>query len=303
MQRSSSRLKKQTPNAAVLKTPPRTNAPSPKATPTKRQPNSHAACATLNKKPRQGLQHFKLKRKSDNKKKPRVARELLEPEPEPEEGSERESSGDEQEETSDDEDVEEADDGQATDGDDADETDSEAAEAADESEESDDEEESDDLVIEVPQQPKPKSKPSKAQLYTQRPEREQTFLEFMATVSDDESDDTSDSDGELAEQVEAPEVDAEQGPTIISLSIDMYTSKNTGLHNSTVVIDQKRPDPNQRFIVDARNIIGMTKWNRGTVSYDTIHHLKVNNLLISVNFGSRTREFLTKHTASRNNGQ
>ena len=46
-----------------------------------------------------------------------------------------------------------------------------------------------------------------------------------------------DSDDELAEQVEALEVDAEQGPTIISLSIDMYTSKTTGLHNSTVVID------------------------------------------------------------------
>ena len=290
--RSSPRLKKPTPKAAALNTPPRAKAPSPKATPSKRQPNSHAASATPNKKPRRGLQHFELKRKSD-KKKPRVARELLEPElepepepelePEDEKASESESSGDEQEET-DDEDDEEADDGQPTDGDNADETD---PEAADESEDSDDDEESDESVIEVVnkvQQPK-----SKAQKYAQRPERkqrEQTFLEFMATVSDDddhdESDDTDDTDAELAEQVEPPEVDAEQGPTIISLSIDIYTSQNTGLPNSTVVVDQKRSDANQRFIIDARNIIGVTKWNRGTMSYDTIHYLKVNDLLVGV---------------------
>ena len=91
------------------------------------------------------------------------------------------------------------------------------------------------------QQPK-----SKAQKYAQRPEREQrgqTFLEFMATVSDDddddESDDTDDTDDELAEQVEAPEVDADQGPIIISLSVDAYPSRNTGLMNSTVIVDQK----------------------------------------------------------------
>jgi hypothetical protein len=284
--RSSPRLKKPTPKAAALNTPPRAKAPSPKATPSKRQPNSHAASATPNKKPRRGLQHFQLKRKSD-KKKPRVARELLEPEPEPElepedeKASESESSGDEQEET-DDEDDEEADDGQPTDGDNADETD---PEAADESEDSDDDEESDESVIEVVNKVQPKSK---AQKYAQRPERkqrEQTFLEFMATLSEDESDesdDTDDTDAELAEQVEAPEVDAEQGPTIISLSIDMYTSKVTGLANSTVVIDQKRSDANQRFIIDARNIIGVTKWNRGSMSYDTIHYLKVNDLLVGV---------------------
>ena len=287
--RSSLRLKKPTPKAAALNTPPKAKAPSPTITPSKRQPNSDAASATPNKKPRRGLQHFQLKRKSD-KKKPRVARELLEPElepepepelePEDEKASESESSGDEQEET-DDEDDKKADDGQPTDGDNADETD---PEAADESEDSDDDEESDESVIEVVnkvQQPK-----SKAQKYAQRPERkqrEQTFLEFMATLSEDESDgDTSDSDGELAEQVEAPEVDAEQGPTIISLSIDIYTSQNTGLPNSTVVVDQKRSDANQRFIIDARNIIGVTKWNRGTMSYDTIHYLKVNDLLVGV---------------------
>ena len=286
--RSSPRLKKPTPKAAALNTPPKAKAPSPTATPSKRQPNSHAASATPNKKPRRGLQHFQLKRKSD-KKKPRVARELLEPEPEPElepedeKASESESSGDEQEET-DDEDDKKADDGQRTDGDNADETD---PEAADESEDSDDDEESDESVIEVVnkvQQPK-----SKAQKYAQRPERkqrEQTFLEFMATVSDDddhdESGDTDDTDAELAEQVEAPKVDAEQGPTIISLSIDIYTSKVTGLPNSTVVVDQKRSDANQRFIIDARNIIGVTKWNRGTMSYDTIHYLKVNDLLVGV---------------------
>ena len=288
MQRSSPRLKKPTPKAAALNTPPNAKAPSPTATPSKRQPNSHAASATPNKKPRRGLQHFQLKRKSD-KKKPRVARELLEPEPEPElepedeKASESESSGDEQEET-DDEDDKKADDGQPTDGDNADETD---PEAADESEDSDDDEESDESVIEVVnkvQQPK-----SKAQKYAQRPERkqrEQTFLEFMATVSDDddhdESGDTDDTDAELAEQVEPPEVDAEQGPTIISLSFDIYTSKVTGLPNSTVVVDQKRSDANQRFIIDARNIIGVTKWNRGTMSYDTIHYLKVNDLLVGV---------------------
>jgi hypothetical protein len=286
--RSSLRLKKPTPKAAALNTPPKAKAPSPTITPSKRQPNSDAASATPNKKPRRGLQHFQLKRKSD-KKKPRVVRELLEPEPEPElepedeKASESESSGDEQEET-DDEDDEEADDGQPTDGDNGDETD---PEAADESEDSDDDEESDESVIEVVnkvQQPK-----SKAQKYAQRPERkqrEQTFLEFMATLSEDESDesdDTDDTDAELAEQVEAPEVDAEQGPTIISLSIDIYTSQNTGLPNSTVVIDQKRSDANQRFIIDARNIIGVTKWNRGTMSYDTIHYLKVNDLLVGVN--------------------
>ena len=81
----------------------------------------------------------------------------------------------------------------------------------------------------------------------------------MATISDDESDDTSDSDGEVAGQVE---VDADQGPIIISLSVDVYPSKNTGLPNSTVVVDQKRPNANRRFIVDARNTIGVTKWNR-----------------------------------------
>ena len=96
--------------------------------------------------------------------------------------------------------------GQSKDGDNAEETNPEAAEATNEYEESDskesgDEEESDDSVIEVPQQPKPKSK-------AQRP-REQTFLEFLATLSEDEDDaDTSDSDGELAKQVNAPEVDA-----------------------------------------------------------------------------------------------
>ena len=288
--RSSPRLKKPTPKAAALNTPPKAKAPSPTATPSKRQPNSHAASATPNKKPRRGLQHFKLKRKSD-KKKPRVARELLEPElepepepelePEDEKASESESSGDEQEET-DDEDDKKADDGQPTDGDNADETD---PEAADESEDSDDDEESDESVIEVVNKVQPKSK---AQKYAQRPERkqrEQTFLEFMATLSEDESDesdDTDDTDAELAEQVEPPEVDAEQGPTIISLSIDVYTSKVTGLPNSTVVVDQKRSDANQRFIIDARNIIGVTKWNRGTMSYDTIHYLKVNDLLVGV---------------------
>ena len=220
-----------------------------------------------------------------------MARELLEPElepepepelePEDEKASESESSGDEQEET-DDEDDEEADDGQPTDGDNADETD---PEAADESEDSDDDEESDESVIEVVNKVQPKSK---AQKYAQRPEREQreqTFLEFMATLSEDESDesdDTDDTDAELAEQVGPPEVDAEQGPTIISLSIDVYTSRVTGLANSTVVIDQKRSDANQRFIIDARNIIGVTKWNRGTMSYDTIHYLKVNDLLVGV---------------------
>jgi hypothetical protein len=288
--RSSLRLKKPTPKAAALNTPPKAKAPSPTITPSKRQPNSHAASATPNKKPRRGLQHFQLKRKSD-KKKPRVARELLEPElepepepelePEDEKASESESSGDEQEET-DDEDDKKADDGQPTDGDNADETD---PEAADESEDSDDDEESDESVIEVVNKVQPKSK---AQKYAQRPEREQreqTFLEFMATLSEDESDesdDTDDTDAELAEQVEPPEVDAEQGPTIISLSIDVYTSRVTGLANSTVVIDQKRSDANQRFIIDARNIIGVTKWNRGSMSYDTIHYLKVNDLLVGV---------------------
>ena len=285
--RSNPRLKKPTPKAAALKTPPTAKAPSSKATPSKRQPNSQAASVTPSKKPRRGLQHFgrRIKGKSKNKKKPHVARELLVPELEPEpetgneneKGSERESSGDEQEKTSEDEE-EEADDGQSTDGDNAEETDSEAAEGASESEESDskesgDEEESDDSVIEVPQQPKPKSK-------AQRP-REQTFLEFLATISEDEDDaDTGDSDGELAEQVEAPEVVAEHGPTIISMSIDVYTSRNTSLQNSTIVVDQRRSDANQCFIVDARNIVGVTKWNRQTISYDTIHHLKVNNLLV-----------------------
>jgi hypothetical protein len=288
--RSSLRLKKPTPKAAALNTPPKAKAPSPTITPSKRQPNSDAASATPNKKPRRGLQHFELKRKSD-KKKPRVARELLEPElepepepelePEDEKASESESSGDEQEET-DDEDDKKADDGQRTDGDNADETD---PEAADESEDSDDDEESDESVIEVVNKVQPKSK---AQKYAQRPEREQreqTFLEFMATLSEDESDesdDTDDTDAELAEQVGPPEVDAEQGPTIISLSIDVYTSRVTGLANSTVVIDQKRSDANQRFIIDARNIIGVTKWNRGSMSYDTIHYLKVNDLLVGV---------------------
>ena len=28
--------------------------------------------------------------------------------------------------------------------------------------------------------------------------------------------------------------------------------------------------------------MGVTKWNRGTMSYDTIDHLKVNNLLVGV---------------------
>ena len=83
MQRSSPRLKKPTPKAAALNTPPKAKAPSSTITPSKRQPNSDAASATPNKKPRRGLQHFELKRKSD-KKKPRVARELLEPELEPE---------------------------------------------------------------------------------------------------------------------------------------------------------------------------------------------------------------------------
>ena len=121
----------------------------------------------------------------------------------------------------------------------------------------------------------------KGSKYAQRPEREQTFLEFMATVSDDDDGDESiDTDDELAEQVEPPEVDADQGLIIISLSVDAYPSRNAGLLNSTVVVDQKRSDANQRFMVDARNIIGVTKWNKGTMSYDTIHHLKVNNLLV-----------------------
>jgi hypothetical protein len=88
---------------------------------------------------------------------------------------------------------------------------------------------------------------------------EQTFLEFMATVSDDDDEESIDTDDELAEQVEPPEVDADQGPIIISLSVDAYSSRNTGLVNSTVVVDQKRSDANQRFIIDARNIIGVTK--------------------------------------------
>jgi hypothetical protein len=168
--RSSLRLKKPTPKAAALNTPPKAKAPSSTITPSKRQPNSDAASATPNKKPRRGLQHFELKRKSD-KKKPRVARELLEPElepepkPEDEKGSESGSSDDEQEETSDE---------------------------SEESEESDDKEESNESAIEV-QQPK-----SKAQRYAQRPEREQTLLEFVATVSDDDDDEQSiDTDDEL----------------------------------------------------------------------------------------------------------
>ena len=212
----------------------------------------------------------------------------LEVQPEPVEDEmeleDDESSGDEEEETSDDEDDEckEAEDG---DGDNAlDDTDSEAADESEDSEDSDDDEGSDESLIEV-QQPK-----SKGQKYAQRPEREQreqTFLEFMATVSDDdesdESDESDDTDDELAEQVEAPTVGADQGPTMVSVSIDQYMSKNTGLQNSTVVIDQKRSDANSRFMVDARNIIGVTKWNRANMSYDTIHHLKVNDLLVGVN--------------------
>ena len=70
-------------------------------------------------------------------------------------------------------------------------------------------------------------------------------MEFVATVSD--VDDRSiDTDDELAEQVEPPEVDADQRPIIISLSVDAYPSRNTGLLNSTVVVDQKRSDANQR---------------------------------------------------------
>ena len=224
-----------------------------------------------------------------------MARELLEAElkvqPEPVEDEmeleDDESSGDEEEETSDDEDdvCKEAEDG---DGDNAlDETDSEAADESEGSEDSDDDDGSDESLIEV-QQPK-----SKAQKYAQRPEkeqREQTFLEFMANVSDDESDESNESDDtdddladdtgdELAEQVEAPTV----GPTMVSVSFEQYMSKNTGLQNSTVVIDQKRSDANSRFMVDARNIIGVTKWNRGTMSYDIIHYLKVNDLLVGVN--------------------
>ena len=67
------------------------------------------------------------------------------------------------------------------------------------------------------------------------------------------------------------------------MSIVVYTSRNTSLQNSTIVVDQKRSDANQRFIVDARNIICVIKWNRQIMSYDTIHHLKVNNLLVGVN--------------------
>ena len=82
----------------------------------------------------------------------------------------------------------------------------------------------------------------------------------MATVSDDDDGDESiDTDDELAEQVEAPEVDADQGSIIISLSVDAYPSGNTGLMNSTVVVDRTRSDANQRFIFDARNNIGVIK--------------------------------------------
>ena len=291
MPRSSPRLHKPTPKATALNTPTRASAPSPKATPSKRQPKSRVASEPSNKKPRPGLQLDKRKSNKENK---RVARVLLEAElklqPEPVEDEmgleDDESSGDEEEETSDDEDdvCKEAED---RDGDNAlDETDSEAADESEGSEDSDDDDGSDESLIEI-QQPK-----SKAQKYAQRPEkeqREQTFLEFMANVSDDESDESNESDDtdddladdtgdELAEQVEAPTV----GPTMVSVSFEQYMSKNTGLQNSTVVIDQKRSDGNQRFTVDARNIVGVSKWNRTNMRYDTIHYLKVNDLLVSV---------------------
>ena len=58
---------------------------------------------------------------------------------------------------------------------------------------------------------------SKAQRYAQRPEREQTFFDFMATVSDDDDgEEYVDTGDELAEQVEAPEVDADRGPRPMS---------------------------------------------------------------------------------------
>lgn len=290
MQRSSPRLRKATPKAAALNTPPRAKAPSPKATPSKRQPKSRVASA--NKKHRPGVQpgQRQMERKS-NKENKRVARDLLEAElevqPEPVEDEmeleDDESSGDEEEETSDDED-DECKEAEDRDGDNAlDDTDSEAADESEDSEDSDDDEGSDESLVEV-QQPK-----SKAQIYAQRPERkpeEQTFLEFLAALSDDdesdESDESDDTDDELAEQVEAPTVGADQGPTMVSLSFEQYMSKNTGLQNSTVVIDQKRSDGNQRFTVDARNIVGVSKWNRTNMRYDTIHYLKVNDLLVSV---------------------
>ena len=66
----------------------------------------------------------------------------------------------------------------------------------------------------------------------------------MATVSGGDDEESIDTDDELAEQVEAPEVDADQGPIIISLSVDVYPSKNPDLPNSTVVVDQTRSDAN-----------------------------------------------------------
>ena len=32
-----------------------------------------------------------------------------------------------------------------------------------------------------------------------------------------------------------------------------------------------------------KSLTFLTKWNRGTMCYDAIHHLKVNNLLVGVN--------------------
>jgi hypothetical protein len=115
------------------------------------------------------------------------------------------------------------------------------------------------------------------------------FVEFLSNLSSDDeegneedSDDSSGEDEVSVEDDEVAPVEAQQGSAMVTLTVDAYTSKATGLQNSTVVIDPRRSEANQKFTIDARKFIGVSKWNKNTMTYDVIHQLEVNHLLVGI---------------------
>lgn len=126
-----------------------------------------------------------------------------------------------------------------------------------------------------------------------------SFVEHLLTMTDEdtgEGTDDSSGEGEGAEDDSSGEDDIASGDdeaddgavkpaallAMVQLSIDAYTSQNTGLMNSTIVIDPRRSEANQAFIRDGRKFIGVSKWNKQTMEYTIIHQLQVNHLLVGV---------------------
>ena len=105
-------------------------------------------------------------------------------------------------------------------------------------------------------------------------------LDDSSSVDEEELDDSSGEDAVAASGDEAVEHPALLA--MVQLSMDSYISNSTGLRNSTIVVDPRLSEVNQKFLIEARKFIGVSKWNSRTMDYNVIHQLQVNHLLVGV---------------------